>query len=56
MRSLKNVNGLGREECAKIARDVYIMCRVNQQKLEKEVNNNLNIAPRHDKKVGLGQS
>jgi methyl-accepting chemotaxis protein len=40
----EEVDILGREECAKIAKDVYLMCRVSQAKLEKEVHHNLNVA------------
>ncbi|HOM18349.1 MAG TPA: methyl-accepting chemotaxis protein, partial [Thermoguttaceae bacterium] len=35
---------LGREECSKIAKDVYLMLRVSHGKLQKELQNNLKVA------------
>lgn len=40
----EEVDRLGRDECAKIAKDVYVMLRVSHSKLQKELQNNLNVA------------
>lgn len=40
----EEVDRLGREECAKIAKDVYLMLRVAHRKLQKELENNLRVA------------
>lgn len=39
----EEVNKLGREECGKIARDVYLMLQVNHRKLQKELRGDLNV-------------
>ena len=38
------VDRLGREECSKIAKDVYLMLRVHHEKLQTELRNSLNVA------------
>ena len=38
------VDQLGQQECAKIAKDVYLMLRTNHEKLKKELGSNLNVA------------
>ncbi len=38
------LNALGRSECAKVAKDVYLMLRAQHEKLKKEVRYDLNVA------------
>ena len=38
------LNTQGREECAKIAQSVYLMIRTNHEKMQKELQHNLNVA------------
>jgi methyl-accepting chemotaxis protein len=40
----EEVDKLGREECAKVAKDVWLMLRVSNEKLQKEIQNNLKVA------------
>jgi methyl-accepting chemotaxis protein len=40
----EEVDKLGREECAKIAKDVYLMLRVSHEKIQKELRHNINVA------------
>ncbi|MCS7306493.1 MAG: Cache 3/Cache 2 fusion domain-containing protein [Thermoguttaceae bacterium] len=40
----EEMDRLGRQECVKIAKDVYLMLRVSHLKLQKELQNNLKVA------------
>jgi len=40
----QEVDKMGREECAKIAKNVYLMLQVSHGKLQKELQNNLKVA------------
>ena len=40
----EEVNKLGREQCAKIAKDVHIMLQMSHEKLKKELLNDLSVA------------
>jgi PAS domain S-box-containing protein len=41
---MEELNTLGRSECAKVANDVYLMLRAQNEKLKKEVQSDLNVA------------
>ncbi len=46
------VNKLGKQECASIARDVYLMLQVHQEKIKKDLQASLNVARDVMKRVG----